>query len=149
MNLHGIVSGAIGAVNPLITLAVQISTGYQILVGGKQRPAYAPLVFPKGQLQPLTYNELRQLDALNIQGIRRAIYINGVLDGLVRPDKKGGDLIATPDSRLWLVVLVLEQWPDWVKVAVTLQNETATTADGASLDFSNPDNSQYLPGLGP
>lgn len=75
-----------------------------------------------GQLQPLSSSDIGQLDSLNIQGYQRAIYINGALNGLVRPKKKGGDLITTPDGQVWLTTMVLEQWPDWVKVAVTLQN---------------------------
>lgn len=76
-----------------------------------------------GQVQPLTYRDIEHLSGLNIQGYQRGIYINGTLDGLVRIDEKGGDLIQTPDGRWWLVTLVLEQWPDWVKVAVTLQDQ--------------------------
>jgi len=75
-----------------------------------------------GQVQSLTYTDLTQIDGLNIQGVRRAIYINGEVDGLVRSENKGGDIITTPNGEVWLVVLVLEYWPDWTKCVVTLQN---------------------------
>jgi hypothetical protein len=75
-----------------------------------------------GQVQSMTFSDLHQVDSLNLQGIKRAIYLNGRIDGLVRKDNKGGDLITRPNGEIWLVVLVLEYWPDWCKVAVTLQN---------------------------
>lgn len=127
MNLHQIVSGAIGTVNPFVPLAIQISSGFTQAADYTQVPTYEP-AFPEfGQVQALTYTDLMKLDALNIQGIRRAIYINGKLDSLVRVDRKGGDLITMSDGTIWLVAHVLEYWPDWVKVAVTLQNERANT----------------------
>lgn len=121
MNLHGIVAGVIGAVNPLQSLIVQVSTGYTN-TGGTRTPTFAKPVTVQGQVQSLTFSDLRQLEGLNVQGIQRAIYINGRIDGLVRSMNKGGDLITTEDGTVWLVSHVLEYWPDWCKVAVTLQN---------------------------
>jgi hypothetical protein len=146
MNLHGIVAPAIGAVNPFVQIVVQVSTGYTTEDSGKRSPSFAPPVPAWGQVQPLSYNDIQHLDALNIQGDRKAIYITGRLEGLVRPDKKGGDLISLPDGSLWLVAIVLENWPDWVKVAVTRQNLPKNSPSDPSLDFSNPNNSQSLPG---
>lgn len=74
------------------------------------------------QVQPLTFGDIQQLDGLNIQGTRRAVYFYGQVDGLVRVDNKGGDLVTLADGRIYLVALVLEQWPDWCKCAVTLQD---------------------------
>jgi hypothetical protein len=44
------------------------------------------------------------------------------VDGLVRVINKGGDLITLPDGSIWLVAQVLEQFPDWVSAAITLQD---------------------------
>jgi hypothetical protein len=99
-----------------------VSRGHTTADDGTQTPAYAPPVDRWGQVQSLQYNDIMQLAGLNIQGEKRAIYIEGQLDGLVRAENKGGDLITTRDGRVWLVVLVLEHWPDWTKVAVTLQD---------------------------
>jgi hypothetical protein len=74
------------------------------------------------QVQALTGRDLQQIDGLNLQGTRRAIYIEGDIEGIVRPTQQGGDLITTPDGSIWLVAMVLETWPNWCKVAVTLQN---------------------------
>jgi len=38
----------------------------------------------------------------------------------VRPLAKGGDLLDF-GGQTWLVTAVLETWPDWCKVGVTLQ----------------------------
>ena len=80
------------------------------------------------QVQPLTWRDLQQLDGLNLQGTRRKIYLYGRADGAVRPLAKGGDLITIAtggvNDGIYLVAQVLEQFPDWVSVAATLQNNS-------------------------
>ncbi len=122
MNLHGLASAAVGVVNPLVPLVIQVSTGNTIGGDGTPTPTYAAAVTLPGQVQPLTFKDLRQLEGLNIQGSLKAIYINGHINGIVRPKNQGGDLITDPDGNIWLVTQVFEFWPDWCKVAVTLQN---------------------------
>jgi hypothetical protein len=125
VNLHGIVSGVIGAVNPAIMASVQVSTGHTTAASGKQTPTFGPPVSVPAQVQPLTYKDIQQVEGLNLNGTRRAIYLNGAVNGLVRVSNKGGDLITIasgPNAGTWLVALVLEAWPDWTKCAVTLQN---------------------------
>jgi hypothetical protein len=76
-----------------------------------------------GQMQALTFDDIHQLDWLTIQGTRRAIYLEGNWEGLVRSKQKGGDLITFPDGSVWLIVHVLERWHgSWCKVAVALQD---------------------------
>lgn len=125
MNLHGIAAGAIGAVNPMVPGTIQVSSGYTTSDDGSRVPTYTTVEDVPMQVQALTFRDLQQTDSLNLQGTRRAIYIDGRVDGLVRPDNKGGDIITLtdgPNAGTWLVAMVLEQWPDWCKVAVTLQN---------------------------
>jgi hypothetical protein len=124
MNLHGIVSGTIGAINPFIPGTVQISTGSTTYADGSRTPSFTTLAVSL-QVQALTSKDLRQLDGLNLNGTQRAIYVNGKFDGVVRPELKGGDLFmiaSGANAGTWLVDKVLEQWPDWCKLAVTLQN---------------------------
>lgn len=129
MNLHGIVAGGIGAINPFIVSTIRESDGYTIEATGKQVPAYKEPVDIKIQVQALEWKDLQQLDAMNVQGERRAVYIYGSeWNGISRIDERGGDLLTFPEvpggpPRTWLVAVVLEKWPDWVKVAVTLQVE--------------------------
>lgn len=120
MNLHGIVSNAIGAVNPHIMAKLFASIGYTTSEDGRQVPRYADARTVKIQMQSLTWKDLQQLEGLNIQGDARAVYLYGNWDGVLRPDKKGGDLLVIGTER-WLTVQSLEQWPDWTKLAVVRQ----------------------------
>ena len=120
MDLRGIANGVSSTVNPNKTVTVRRSTGYTIGAGRKQVPGYADPVTGPGQIQALDANDIKQLDGLNIQGTVRAIYLRGVLAGVVRPDGTGGDLVEV-DGKTWLVVKVLEGWPTWTKAAIVLQ----------------------------
>lgn len=127
MNLHGLAIGAISAVNPQIPVSVKVSTGYTTVPGGRQVPNYATPYTVPGQVQSLTFKDLHQLDGLNLNGTKRAIYLFGRFDGVVRSLMKGGDLVTVTggvNAGVWLVCLVLEQWPNWCKVAVVLQDES-------------------------
>jgi hypothetical protein len=126
VNLHNIVAGAISAVNPLIHAQIYPSQGYTKDSSYHQVPAYGAPQDVMIQVQALQYNDLVKTDNMNIQGERRAIYLNGDWNGVVRADKAGGDKLVFPDhpggpDRTWLVVLISENWPDWTKVIVTLQ----------------------------
>ena len=125
MNLHQIVSGAIGRVNPFINATLLRSTGYTIGADGSQAPSYAAPVPAAVQVQALSSDELKQVEGLNVQGNKQGIYLNGNWNGAVRVNRAGGDLIVIdqgPAAGTYLVVTVLENWPDWTKVAVVLQN---------------------------
>lgn len=122
MNLHAIVAGAIDAVNPRERMTIERSTGYTTAPSGARTPAYDPPRQVLGQVQSLTFGDLRQVEGLNLDGTKRAIYLEGHWEGLVRSESKGGDLITRQDGTVWLVAMVLEQWRGWTKVAVTQQN---------------------------
>ena len=122
MDLRGIANSVSSAVNPNTTVTVLRSTGYTIGAGRKQVPTYAAPVTGPGQIQALDANDIKQLDGLNIQGTIRAIYLRGVLAGVVRPDGTGGDIVQI-GGQTWLVVKVLEGWPTWTKAAVVLQGD--------------------------
>lgn len=145
MDLRGLANSVTSTVNPNTIVTVKRSTGYTIGAGRKQVPQYAAPVSGPGQIQALDSVDLKQLDGLNIQGDVRAIYLRGVLAGVVRPQSKGGDIISIPllafgfqpDNQPfdtvpfidqngtyainWLVVKVLETWPTWTKAAIVLQ----------------------------
>lgn len=124
MNLHAIAAPFIGAVNPNILAILQTSAGSTTSADGKRSPlfAYQNVI---AQVQPMSTGDLKQTDGLNLNGTKRSIYLYGESNATVRPSSKGGDLITIAsgaNAGTWLVAMVLEQWPDWVKVAVTLQN---------------------------
>lgn len=79
----------------------------------------------QAQVQPLSTRDLQQLEGLNLGGEKRKIYLYGDVAAVIRAKDKGGDLITIAsgvNAGTWLVVQSLEQYPDWVSCAVTLQN---------------------------
>lgn len=122
MNLHNIVSRNISAVNPFITCTIARSIGSTTLADGTRVPTYDTPESVSCQIQSLQYNDIAQIDGLNIQGIKSKIYINGHWNGLVRAAGKGGDVITLPNGDVWLVVIVLETWPEWCCVGAVMQD---------------------------
>lgn len=130
LNLHGIVRGAINTVNPDILGQYVASTGYTQAADYSQVPSYAAPVEAPMQVQALSGGDLRHVDMVNVQGVKRAVYMFGNAQGQVRIDAKGGDLLRFPQTlggtvNTWLVLAVLETWnptsPGWCKVGVVLQ----------------------------
>lgn len=129
MDLRKIVRSSINAVNP------DVPVGWRQYLApsapnssGQSVPCYAPLKALKGQVQPLPTDQLAHMDNLNIQGVLRQVYLKGAVAAAVRVDQTGGDLLQFPEVRggplrVWLVMLVPEQWPDWCLVVVRLQND--------------------------
>lgn len=125
MNLHGIVSGAIGAVNPQISIQWLQSTGYTTDDAGKRTPTNT-VTTVRAQVQALSATDLRHTEGLNMTGVMRSVYLYGDVTGIVRIDQKGGDILQFAEVpggtvRNWLVSQVMETWPDWCRVIVTLQ----------------------------
>jgi len=151
VNLRAIANAATRSINPNVTSGMLYrSTGSTKNADYSRTPTYSaqPLTM---QIQALSYGDLRQAEGVNLQGTRRAIYVNGAVAGIIRPAQKGGDIVVFPPNLLpegpvWLVAMVLEQWPDWAKFIITLQN-IATSGAGNKLDYSDPKNSQFFPGL--
>lgn len=121
MDLRGIANGISSTVNPNETVTVKRSTGYTMGTGRRQVPSYANPVDGPAQIQALDGKDLRQVEGLNIQGTIRAIYLRGSLAGVIRPDQVGGDLVIRGNGEEWLVVKVLESWPNWTKAAIVKQ----------------------------
>lgn len=120
MNLRAIANSATQSINPNTPVTVKVSSGYTTdPATRRQVPAYT-IETGQANIQALDGKDLKQLDGLNIQGTIRAAYLYGNLAGVVRPDSKGGDLVEF-NSQSWLVVKVLETWPDWCKVAIVYQ----------------------------
>jgi hypothetical protein len=78
-----------------------------------------------GQLQMLSGESLKHIDALGLQGSHRVLYTNLTLRGAVRAQVRGGDLLTLPSGAVYLVTQMLEPWQDtagWVKILLTLQD---------------------------
>jgi hypothetical protein len=133
MNLHGIVRGAINSVNPDITGTWRESTGFAPNAEYTPVPTYTDHTGVTMQVQALSGKDLRHEAFLSIQGVKRSVYLYGNVQGVERPNAKGGDLLLFAENRgganrVWLVVAVLETWtPDttgWCKVGVVLQPDS-------------------------
>lgn len=128
MNLNRIAGAAVATINPTTPLVVRVSDGYDTNADKSRTPRYLNPQRATGGVQNLTFRDLQQIEALNLQGTRKAIYINGHIHGIVRKDKFGGDLITIEngeDAGEWLVAMVLESWNGWCKVAATLQRRAS------------------------
>ncbi len=127
MNLHGIARRAVNAVNPEITAQWLVNTGWSDGAGARRVPTYATAVPVPAQVQALSAGDLKHPAMQNVQGIMRAVYAYGNIQGVNRERGTGGDLLQFPENtgeanKTWLVVAVLETWlPGWCKVAVQLQ----------------------------
>lgn len=132
-NLHAIVRGAITAINPDVLGQWLESSGSTL--GADYRPAPA-WTYHDGvalQVQMLTGKELQHPALISVQGEKRSVYMFGTVQGVNKPQAKGGDLLqfrivdGGPLLR-WLVVTELEQWnpaSSWSKIAVVLQTDPA------------------------
>lgn len=125
MNLMGIVQGAISTVTPYVSATLSYSDGFTVNADYSRTPTYTtPIVVP-AQVQALTYKDLLQVDAVNLAGEARRVYFYGDVQSVVRAMQKGGDLFTLtdgPNVGTWLVVHVLETWPDWCACACVLQS---------------------------
>lgn len=119
MNLRGIANSATRAINPNVNGVFRINTGFTTLPGGKREQTYSN-VDVEVQMQSLSSTDLKQVDAINAQGILQSAYLNGNFNGINRPEQQGGDMLIV-DSKTWLVVKVAELYPDWCHLIVNLQ----------------------------
>lgn len=129
MNLHLIAGPIVAAVNPWVNAQhLAASNSYTTAPDGERTPGAPTSTSVQVQMQALAFDELKQVNGLNIQGEKRALYVNGEIKGVARQDGRGGDLFVMPDGTTWLVVLVLENWAatgGWTKVAVVRQKASA------------------------
>ncbi len=124
MNLHGIVSGAIGSINPNIPITIKISNGYTTDANYIQQPQYTT-INTAGQIQSLSASDLKRLESLNIQSVDQKVFLSGNYEGIFRQLGKGGDILTfaygNNTSQDYLVTAVLERWPEWCSLGVTMQ----------------------------
>lgn len=119
MNLHKLAS-ITSAVNPRIPIVVQHANGYSTAADGTQIPTYTPRQTVQGSPQPLSAQDLQKLQGLNIEDVTYKVYLDGDYEGVFRKTGRGGDLL-TWGGNTYLVTTVLERWPDWTCIGVTLQ----------------------------
>lgn len=125
MDLHTLAAGAISVVNPETPAKLYRSTGSVTSPAGKPQPSYAPPISGNVQVQSLSGSQLQLMNNMGINGILCKVYLHGDWESVVRQNLTGGDKFtfayAGFSSDTWLVVQVLERWPDWCCVAVQMQ----------------------------
>lgn len=127
VNLRVYANQVTRAINPNVVCEHWRSTGSTTLASGKREPSYAKAPIAV-QVQAMDDEDLKQLDALNIQGVHRKVYANKQVAAAIRVAQKGGDLLVfpagvLPEGTTWLCNHVLERWPNWDAFAITLQND--------------------------
>ena len=120
MNLRQIANNATRSINPNIGAVLKKYAGETMGPGRKPQPSYLPDQEITIQLQPLSKGELQHVDGLNIQGLVKAIYVNGNYFSVQREKEQGGDIFVINGEK-WLVVEPIELWPDWCRLIVNLQ----------------------------
>jgi hypothetical protein len=122
VNLSGIVSGSVGAINPNVLIDILHGDGTFVTQDdGTRAPAYQVFRGIRVQIQALTSDELRQVEGMNLQGDRQSVYLPAHWGGVVRVSAEAGDLLKI-GRETWMVTSVMERWPDWTRLMVTLQN---------------------------
>ena len=127
MNIFDMANTAIQVVNGNIPATWRRSNGYLIDDAGIQIPQYLDTdVFV--QVQAVSGDALAFTDGLDIQGVMRSVYMYGNVQGVIRSDERGGDLLLFPQTpgdlvQTWKVVTVIETWPEWAHVIAVLQTD--------------------------
>lgn len=126
MRLRSIVNGAIQGINQDQPITWVQNSGYTTAGDGTRTPNQTSVTV-NANVQALSGSDLRHMDGLNIQGVMRSVYLYGDVEAIVRAQGKGGDVLQfpmTPGAATvnWLVTQVMETWPHWCRVIVTLQN---------------------------
>jgi hypothetical protein len=112
--------------NPNISVTWLKSNGYITSASGARTPTTTSQVI-SAQVQGLSAEDLKHTDGMNIQGVMRSVHIFGNVQGVVRIDQQGGDILQFPELpggaiRNWKVIQVMETWPTWSRVLVALQS---------------------------
>lgn len=138
MNMHGIVSNAIGAINPFINAVLRENTGFTIALDGSRGPTFNDYV-AQIQVQAQTEDQLALSANQGYQGILRSVYLNGNWTGIVKSDQTGNDELYFNGYR-WMIYHVIEIWPDWCHVLVAQQTKStvATLTAFPGLDAAHP-----------
>lgn len=128
MNLRLLANMVTQITNPNVSVNWLQSTGYTTDSAGKRTPTYSTTAV-EANVQAVDAKELAHMDAMNVQGVMRSVYLYGNLLGVDRVEVKGGDLLQFAEipggtDRNWLIVRVAETWPEWCHVIVTLQTDS-------------------------
>ena len=120
MNLHNVVRGAVTSINQDVTATLKINKGYTTAADGTRTPSFETYNNIEIQVQNLNNDALQHSSNLNSQTLQGTVFIPRTINGIVRRDAKGGDILIF-NSKTWIVTHVQESWEGWSKAIVTMQ----------------------------
>lgn len=120
--MHGIVSDAIGAINPFISAVLRENTGFTVAADGSRSPTFNDYT-AQIQVQAQTEDQLAFSMNQGFQGVLRSVYLDGNWTGIVKADQTGNDELYFNGYR-WMIYHVIEIWPDWCHVLVAQQTKS-------------------------
>ena len=125
INLRAVANSITSTINPNIPAVLKRSTGYTTDDAGVRVNAFTEqnIVI---QSQSMTSKELQLVESLGLQGYTRAVHLNGNIEGLRRHVEQGADILRfkqhdDSEPMDWLVVQVMESWPNWCRVLLCRQ----------------------------
>ena len=123
MNLHDVVAGAIGSVNPHETVTIWRCTGVSV-AKGVVSPVYAPLT-RRAQIQAPSASDLQQNERVARAEHRIKAWINVPADTVNRNAQTAEDIIERDDGSYWLIVGIREAYEraGWISVLAVEQLE--------------------------
>lgn len=108
MNLHNIVAGAIGSINPHETVKVYRSAGTQN-VKGKVIAVYE-VSERRAQIQAPTESDIKLVEKLAEASHKIKVWIESPIGTINRVSQSVGDMIERDDGTYWLVVGVADDF---------------------------------------
>jgi hypothetical protein len=123
MNLHDVVAGAIGSVNPHETVTIWRCTGVNV-TKGVVSPVYAPLT-RRAQIQQPSPSDLQQNERVARAQHSLKAWINVPADTVNRNAQTAEDIIGRDDGSYWLIVGIREAYEraGWISVLAVEQLE--------------------------
>ncbi|MEY0321018.1 hypothetical protein [Providencia stuartii] len=125
IKVRSLANTAIQSVNKDLPATLLANVGYEIVPGGKQTPKF--ISYPINvQMQSISTQELEHLGVINQQGEFSYCYAKGQIEAIRRAKQTGADKISfvaygESEASEWLVIKVIESYPEWVKVLLCRQ----------------------------
>lgn len=126
-NFRGLVNQYTQILNPNFQGVLLRDTGVPTVSTSGRRTQNFTSTNVELQVQAVNNEALRQIDGLNLTGIKRSVILTtSRIDGVVRADKLGGDILQFPEYRggankNWRVVHQVKSFDDWIEVVVVMQ----------------------------
>lgn len=126
IDLYGMASGALNAVEPLREIQIFQSTGEEQTYGYGMRASYSNPQPILADVQSVSGQDIQFVQNIAQQGDYRVVYLQASAHAINCPLGCNGDLLFF-DGTMWKITQVLEEWDNWRKVFVTREIEGQQT----------------------